>query len=124
MNAGGDEEAVKVGATEGAGSGFDAGEIDLAELFACVRIETDDAAAVAEGYPKVAVGVDRHAVGGAFVAVGCGIDGDARVADGTTGIVEIVGADLFGRGVDVIHLGGVRIPADTIGVGDFIDFEV
>ena len=79
---------------------------------------------MAESHPEVAVGIDRHAIGRTCVAVLAGVDGDGGVADCAAGVVVIIGADLFGHRVDVIQLRGVGAPADAVGVGDLVDFEV
>lgn len=123
VDAGGDEESVEVGATECAGGGFDAGDVNLLQFFAGCGVEADDAAAVAEGDPKVAVCVDGHAIWRAVVAVGCGIDGGGGVGNGCACLVVIVSGNFFGGGVDVVHLVGGGVPADAVGVGDCWDFD-
>ena len=79
---------------------------------------------MAKRHPEVTVGVDRHTVWGTSVALLGSIDGDGGVANYATVIVVIIATDLFGHGVDVIHLCGIAIPADAIRVGDLVDFEM
>ena len=45
------EKSIEVGSSKGAGSGFDAWQVHLANLFAGVRIETNHASSMAEGDP-------------------------------------------------------------------------
>lgn len=63
VDSGGDVEVFEGGTAEGAGGGFEAGEVDAAEDFSGHGSEADDAGAVAEGDPEVAVFIDGHAVG-------------------------------------------------------------
>lgn len=100
FEAGGDVEIAEVGATEGAGGGFDAGELDLLDAAARGGIVADDFAAVAEGDPQTVFAVDGHAIGDAgFIA---GVPDDALVFDLAGGGVEVEGADGFAGGVDVV----------------------
>ena len=77
---------------------------------------------MAKCHPEVTVGVDRHAVWGASVTVITSIDRDGGVADRAAGVVVIVGADLLGHGVDVIHRGGIGAPANAVRIGHLVDF--
>ena len=124
VNAGGDEQAIQIRAAKGAGSRLNAGEVDLAELFTRGWVEANYAAAVAEGHPEVAVGVDSHAIGRTVVAVPSGVDGDRGMTDCSACVVVIIGADLLSHRVDVIHFGGSRIPANAVRISDLVDFEV
>ena len=46
------------------------------------------------------------------------------VRDGPRGIVVVEGGDLAGRGVDVVHAVGRRVPGDAVGDGDPIEHPV
>ncbi len=115
VDAGGYVEFVEVFAAEGAGGGLEAWEVDAVELSAGGGVEANDAGAVAEGDPEVAVGVDGHAVRGGVDV--CGGEGGAFVFEeaGCGGVVE--GGDLASRGVNVVAGGGVLAPDDAVGVG-------
>ncbi len=77
-------------------------------------------APVAEGDPETVFAVDGHAVGDGWIVPG--VPDDAFSRDGTGGNVEIEGADLFTRGVDVVHRLSIAAPDDAVGVGDGAEF--
>lgn len=124
VDAGGYKQSIEVRATKSAGCRFDTGKVDCTDLFAGVWIEANDTATMAKGDPQVAVGIDCHAVGRTVVAVCCGINRDCGIVDHAVEIVVIVATDLSRCGVDVIHLRGCLIPADTVGVGHVINLQM
>lgn len=124
VDSGGDEEVGEVRAAEGTGGGFEARERYAMEFVAGLGVEAGNAAAVAEGDPEVAVGINGHAVGrGVDVAGG---DGGAEVAE--VAVLVIEGEDFAARGVDVKDGFAIGGPDDAIGGGDrtegFVDAEV
>ncbi len=118
LDASGDKESVKIWAAEGAGGGFDAGEVDPLNFCVVDWIEADYATAVAKGDPEVAIRVNRHAVGRGVVAFSFGVDDNAAVIDFTGFEIISEGADAERWCIDVIHRLCVGAPADAVGVGE------